>query len=349
MAVAQGHDVVGVDSLAYSGRLKNLERLKHSAFRLVYDDICDAPAMRAAFQCFQPDAVIHLAAETHVTRSISSREEFLRTNVIGTNVLLEVALEYWQTHADKEDGLFFPTGFRFLHVSTDEVYGSLGADEEPWTEASPYAPKNPYSASKAASDHLVMAFHNTYGLPVIVTHAANNYGPRQHPEKLIPTLVRQCMRGEPMTLHGDGQQKRDWLHVDDHCAGLLAALERGKVGETYNFGGECERTNYQVATLVSHYVTNGGFGQVNYIEDRPGNDRRYLMSIAKAAHGLNWRPQRKIEEVIAETVRWYLENPNYGDDYGSTATGIGFGMLGNGQMGTVITTSSTPSNWMALR
>jgi dTDP-glucose 4,6-dehydratase len=196
------------------------------------------------------------------------------------------------------------------------VYGSLGPNDAPWTEASPYAPKNPYSASKAASDHLALAFHNTYGLPVIVTHSANNYGSRQHPEKLIPTLIRQCMNGEPMTLHGDGKQKRDWLHVDDHCRGLLSALEHGKVGETYNFGGECERTNYQIAAQVSHYVTNGGLGQITYIEDRPGNDRRYAMEIGKATNELGWEPVYTIESSIAEVVQWYLMHENYGDDYG---------------------------------
>jgi len=321
MALGGGHSVRGVDSITYAGRTHNLDDAWQNKFYLHRYSICDADAMRSIFEEFCPDAVVHLAAETHVTRSIDSREAFLQTNVIGTNVLLEVALEYWNgiiksqnlsEHALEETCRSMR--FRFLHVSTDEVYGSLGPYEEPWTEASPYAPKNPYSASKAASDHLALAFHNTYDLPVIVTHAANNYGSRQHPEKLIPTLIRQCMNGEPMTLHGDGQQKRDWLHVDDHCRGLLAALH-GNVGETYNFGGDCERTNLEIANLVSGQMLDTCVGYIN-IADRPGNDRRYAMNISKAFDALCWMPRYTIEESIAEVVQWYLNNPNYGDQYG---------------------------------
>ena len=318
MALDAGHNLIGVDSLTYAGRSKNVVERSHIStwFAFYKADITDAELMRAIFREHQPDAIIHLAAETHVTRSINSREEFLRTNVIGTNVLLEVALEYWSACAVKDGDR--PERFRFLHVSTDEVYGSLGSNDALWTEASPYAPKNPYSASKAASDHLALAFHNTYGLPVIVTHSANNYGSRQHPEKLIPTLIRQCMNGEPMTLHGDGQQKRDWLHVDDHCGGLLAALERGKAGETYNFGGECERTNEQIARDVGRaYIDAVDLPfSVTHIADRPGNDRRYAMEIAKATDDLGWAPEHTIEDSIAEVVQWYLSNPNYGDEYG---------------------------------
>lgn len=324
MAIEQKHDVIGIDSLAYSGRSENLSTLlyaegfeRRGGFVFLQADICDAEVMNFFIAAYQPDAIIHFAAETHVARSIESREEFLRTNVLGTNVLLEESLKYWRGDRKPEDASHGITyNFRFLHVSTDEVYGSLGPNDEPWTEDSPYLPNNPYSASKAASDHLVRSYNKTYGLPTIITHSANNYGKRQHPEKLIPTLIRQCMNGQPMTLHGDGQQKRDWLHVDDHCRGLLAALDRGVPGEVYNFGGECERTNTQVANLISGKIPFTYRPSPRNIADRAGNDRRYLMDIDKAFHELGWEPKCKIEDGIAAVVKWYLENPNYGDEYG---------------------------------
>lgn len=340
MAIRQGHDVIGIDALMYSGRMRNLASTLNidgthgcGKFTFMLEDICDAGAMHRIFKNHQPDAIVHLAAETHVARSIDSREEFLRTNVLGTNVLLEESLKYWRGDLKPEDASQGITdNFLFLHVSTDEVYGSLGPDDAPWTEDSPYLPNNPYSASKAASDHLVRSYNKTYGLPTIITHAANNYGTRQHPEKLIPTLIRQCMNGEPMTLHGDGQQKRDWLHVADHCRGLLAALEHGKAGEVYNFGGECERTNKQIMELVwktifPHIKDEYGqglpdwipvetMGMLKYIADRAGNDRRYLMDVESTYNRLNWVPEVDIEDSIAKVVRWYLENPHYGDEYG---------------------------------
>jgi dTDP-glucose 4,6-dehydratase len=299
-----GHQVEIVDVLNYAGRRANLEpnRALHRA------DICDRWAMQSIFGAFRPNAVVHLAAESHVARSIESRDEFLRTNVMGTNNLLEVALEYWRAE-DHDDG------FRFLHVSTDEVYGSLGATEASWTEASPYAPNNPYAASKAASDHLVRSYWRTFGLPAIITHSSNNYGQRQHPEKLIPTLVRQVMREEPMTLHGDGMNVRDWLHVEDHCAGLLAALKHGQPGETYNFGGQCERTNLQIAHLVHALMAPKKVPNIVLTDDRPGNDRRYATGVRKAI-ALNWGPGPQIGARLADTVRWYLDNPNYELDYG---------------------------------
>lgn len=340
MALAQGHRIFGIDVLAYSGRMENLTAAFESgrfSFRRV--DICDGDEIGNVLNNFKPDAIVHFAAESHVARSIESREEFLRTNVLGTNVLLEESLKYWlarfKNDWDKLNSsaqLPLCTPFLFLHVSTDEVYGSLCPDESPWTEDSPYLPNNAYSASKAASDHLVRSYNKTYGLPTIITHAANNYGTRQHPEKLIPTLIRQCMNGQPMTLHGDGQQKRDWLHVEDHCRGLLLALEHGRSGEVYNFGGECERTNEQIAHTIwaavfPHIKDQYGqglpnwmpvetFGLLKYIADRAGNDRRYAMYIDKAINALGWEPEHKIEDAIADVVRWYLENPNYGAEYG---------------------------------
>lgn len=304
MAVGRRHHVIGLDALAYSGRLKNVKGLAMSCY---VDDICDAYAVGEILSITRPDAIVHLAAESHVARSIESREEFLRTNVLGTNTLLEQSLKYWRTNS----------AFRFLHVSTDEVYGSLGELENPWTENSPYRPNNGYSASKAASDHLVRSYRHTYGLPTITTHSANNYGTHQHPEKLIPTLIRQCMNGESMTLHGDGLQMRDWLHVEDHCSGLLAALS-GEIGETYNFGGMCERTNLQIAELVlrNFGLENFAHKLITHVDDRPGNDRRYAMDISKSWTQLNWQPLHRIEDRIGEVVQWYTENPTYGDDYG---------------------------------
>lgn len=318
MALAQGHDVIGVDCLAYSGRKKNMtEMLDWFAFYKC--DINNADIIGALLHQHQPDAVVHFAAESHVARSIESREEFLRTNVLGTNVLLEESLKYWRGNLKPEDAARGVTdNFLFLHVSTDEVYGSLGPDEAPWTEDSPYLPNNAYSASKAASDHLVRSYNRTYGLPTIITHAANNYGTRQHPEKLIPTLIRQCMNGEPMTLHGDGQQKRDWLHVDDHCRGLLRVLEQGVPGEVYNFGGECERTNAQIAEMVGwavHDELDLPFDMVS-VSDRAGNDRRYAMDVDKAFRELGWEPSQQIEDRIEDVIQWYLKHPNYGDEYG---------------------------------
>ncbi len=293
-----GHEVMSVDMLTYAGRSKNLGG---RAFRRA--DICDQVHIEALVACFKPDAILHLAAESHVGRSIDSRDEFLRTNVGGTGVLLEVALAHWRTHP----------GFRFLHVSTDEVYGSLGPTEAPWTEASPYLPNNPYAASKAASDHLVRSYHHTFGLPTIITHSSNNYGPRQHPEKLIPALVRQVVAGGPMLIHGDGLNVRDWLHVEDHCAGLLLALEHGVLGEVYNFGGECERTNLHIAELVR--VAMKRQAGIQLTGDRPGNDRRYASDITKA-RALGWEPGPQIGQRIRETVAWYLSHPHYDLSYG---------------------------------
>ncbi len=307
-AIKAGHKVVGVDCLTYAGRRQNTLGLTNYKA-----DICDAGQMEHILNEFQPAAVIHLAAETHVARSIEDREAFLRTNVLGTDVLLSECLKYWQARSVMSD---WPADrFRFVHVSTDEVYGSLTPSELPWTELSPYAPNNPYSASKAAADHLVRAYWKTYGLPTIITHSANNYGTRQHPEKLIPTLVRQCMAGEQMTLHGDGLHIRDWLHVEDHCRGLLAAAESGHAGGVYNFGGSCERDNRQIALMVGSHIPSGGF-PIKFIEDRPGNDRRYSSNCGKAFNHLNWVSDVPIEARIADVVKWYVDHPNYDTEYG---------------------------------
>lgn len=308
-----GHEVIGLDMLTYAGRSANLTTEQRARMRLV--DICDRPIVDALLEEARPDAIVHLAAESHVARSIECRDEFARTNVMGTLVLLEAALDYW---CSLPGGIGSgDLGFRFLHVSTDEVYGSLGPAEPAWTEASPYAPNNPYAASKAASDHLVRSYVKTFGLPAIITHSSNNYGPKQHPEKLIPTLIGQIQRGEPMTLHGDGTNVRDWLHVEDHCQGLLRALTFGKPGETYNFGGLCERSNIQIATLVHCALGMPGLANIRLVEDRPGNDARYATDISKAARALSWLPESvSISDRIRETARWYVRHPDYALDYG---------------------------------
>ena len=304
-AERQGHKIHIIDCRNYAGRSANLPG--HEAPRI---DICDRLMVTQAFETFRPDAVVHLAAESHVARSIECRDEFLRTNVMGTYTLLEAALAYWRDGGQ-------PAGFRFIHVSTDEVYGSLRAAESPWTEASPYAPNNPYAASKAASDHMVRAYGQTFGLPAIVTHSSNNYGPRQHPEKLIPTLIGQYLRGEAMTLHGSGLNVRDWLHVEDHCLGLLAALHRGTPGETYNFGGLCERTNLDIARLVHNIMGRSGEPpNIVMVPDRAGNDARYSSCVQKASAALGWWPGANINQRLGDTVRWYAENPDYENDYG---------------------------------
>jgi len=319
-AIKLGHEVIGIDLLTYAGRSKNIPELNRGLLdggRLLVGDICDAEFVHAVVDWHQPDAVIHLAAESHVARSIESRDEFLRTNVMGTNTLLEACLKYWRGGIPLEIGGEFPvvSQFRFLYVSTDEVYGSLQPNEPPWTELSPYAPNNAYAASKAAGDHLVRAYHKTYGLPTIITHSANNYGTRQHPEKLIPTLIRQLMHNESMTLHGDGMNIRDWLHVSDHCRGLMAALTYGRPGTVYNFGGECERTNLRIATTIARVMSKSA--NIEMMLDRAGNDARYATNNSHVRQALGWEPGPSIEHRIADVVQWYINNPDYGDEYGS--------------------------------
>lgn len=305
-AEAAGHEVDILDSLTYAGRSANLDYGR----RWHVCDIADQVLVEHHLRRFRPDWVVNLAAESHVGKSIANRGAFLDTNVIGTQRLLDACLQYW--HDEDLDA-----GFRFLHVSTDEVYGSLAPTEAPWTEASPYAPNNPYAASKAASDHLVRAYVRCFGLPAIVTHSANNYGSRQHPEKLVPNLIAKCMAGQAMEIHGDGLNVRDWLHVVDHCEGLLAALRLGAVGETYNFGGGCERTNIEIAELIGATVTRGfAPPTVRFVGERAGNDRRYATNSFKAANELQWGPGPTIEARIVEVVEWYTSNPTYAATYG---------------------------------
>ena len=310
-AVASGIRVVNLDALTYAGNLDTLSPLEgHAGHVFVHGDIGDGALVAKLLGEYRPQAVINFAAESHVDRSIDGPAAFVQTNVVGTLALLEASRDYWKAldGADKD-------GFRFLHVSTDEVYGSLG-DEGRFTETTPYAPNSPYSASKAASDHLVRAFHHTYGLPVLTTNCSNNYGPFQFPEKLIPLIIQKALAGEPLPVYGDGRNVRDWLFVKDHCRAIRRVLEAGRVGETYNVGGDAERENIHVvrtlcALLDARRPRPDGQpreSQITYVKDRPGHDRRYAIDASKIQGELGWAPTVSFEEGMAATVDWYLAN-----------------------------------------
>jgi dTDP-glucose 4,6-dehydratase len=301
--------LVIVDKLTYAGSLLNLEgALDNPRVLFVQADIADAAEMARVFADSKPDAVLNLAAETHVDRSIDSPRPFVDTNVVGTLVLLETAKAFLATAsaAARET-------FRFLHVSTDEVYGTLGADGL-FSEETPYAPNSPYAASKASADHLVRAYFHTYQLPVLITNCSNNYGPRQFPEKLIPLMILNALDGRPLPIYGDGGNVRDWLHVDDHCGGLLLVLARGRAGEKYNIGGGNERTNLQVVDALCHALDTLRPRGTSYkslktfVADRPGHDRRYAIDATKIRRELGWSPRRSFEDGLLETIRWYLEH-----------------------------------------
>jgi dTDP-glucose 4,6-dehydratase len=301
--------VINVDKLTYAGNLQSLAMVADSP-RYFFErvDICDAAEIRRLFRQHQPDAVMHLAAESHVDRSISGPAAFIETNIVGTYTLLEAAREYWSgLEAAKK------SAFRFHHVSTDEVYGSL--DETGFfSEQTAYRPNSPYSASKASSDHLVRAWHHTYGLPVITTNCSNNYGPYHFPEKLIPLMIQNALNGRPLPVYGKGDNIRDWLYVDDHARALRLALEKGTVGETYNIGGWNEKTNLEVVHAVCAILDElrpigAPHGRlITYVQDRPGHDRRYAIDASKIARELGWKPQETFETGLLKTVVWYLEN-----------------------------------------
>lgn len=309
--------VVVLDKLTYAGNLLNLEAVADDPrFRFVRGDIADRAAVRRVFAEHQPTAVLNFAAESHVDRSIDSPGDFVRTNIVGTFELLEAARDALDGRSRKERA-----DFRFIHVSTDEVFGSLG-DEGRFHEYTPYDPSSPYSASKAAADHLVRAYDRTYGLPAIVTNCSNNYGPYQYPEKLIPVMILNAVEGRPLPVYGEGANVRDWLHVDDHCAGLLTILRRGEPGQSYNLGGDEERTNLEVVEAVcaaveaelpaarSAALAARGIGDyrelVTFVEDRPGHDHRYAIDSTKVKRELGWAPRHDFESGLRETVRWYL-------------------------------------------
>jgi dTDP-glucose 4,6-dehydratase len=312
-AVAAGHRVINLDKLTYAGNLDTLETLADNPEHIfVQGDIGDRPLVAKLLAAHRPDAVVNFAAESHVDRSIDGPAAFIETNVVGTLGLLECVRDYWR------DTLGAHAGFRFLHVSTDEVYGSLGSEGQ-FTETTPYAPNSPYSASKAASDHLVRAFHHTYGLPVLTTNCSNNYGPYQFPEKLIPLVIQKALAGEPLPVYGDGLNVRDWLFVGDHCSAISRVLDAGRVGETYNVGGNAERANIDVVKAICSLLdarrplADGRAREslITYVRDRPGHDRRYAIDAGKLRDELGWTPSLTFEQGIAATVDWYLDHQEW--------------------------------------
>ncbi|WP_166206168.1 dTDP-glucose 4,6-dehydratase [Cognatiluteimonas telluris] len=313
-AIARGERIINLDVLTYAGNRDTLASLEgNDRHVFVQGDIGDRVLVARLMQAHQPDAVVNFAAESHVDRSIDGPAAFVQTNVVGTLSLLEATRDYWRgLPPDRQ------AAFRFLHVSTDEVYGSLG-DTGKFTEDTPFAPNSPYSASKAASDHLVRAFHHTYGLPVLTTNCSNNYGPYQFPEKLIPLIIARALAGEPLPVYGDGRNVRDWLYVADHCAAIRAVLDGGRVGETYNVGGDAEMQNIDVvnticALLDARRPRSDGqprASQITYVADRPGHDRRYAIDASKLKRELGWAPAHSFEQGIADTVDWYLAHQNW--------------------------------------
>lgn len=306
--------VLNLDKLTYAGNLENLASLANDPRHIfAHGDICDRAFVDALIALHEPRAIVHFAAESHVDRSIHGPGEFVRTNVEGTFTMLEAARGYWSgLEGDAR------TGFRFLHVSTDEVYGSLGPNDAPFSEATPYAPNSPYSASKAASDHLVRAWHHTYGLPVLTTNCSNNYGAFQFPEKLIPLMIANALADKALPVYGDGRNVRDWLYVNDHCAAIREVLARGRLGETYNIGGWNEKTNLEIVHTVCALLDELAPGRtgpysrlITYVKDRPGHDRRYAIDARKIERELGWRPAETFETGIRKTVAWYLANQKW--------------------------------------
>lgn len=313
-AVRQGVRVVNLDALTYAGNLHTLASLDGNPDHVfVHGDIGDRSLVARLLAEHRPDAVLNFAAESHVDRSIDGPAAFVQTNVVGTLGLLEAVRDHWKAlDAEAKDA------FRFLHVSTDEVYGTLGETGK-FTETTPYAPNSPYSASKAASDHLVRAFHHTYGLPTLTTNCSNNYGPYHFPEKLIPLVIAKALAGEPLPVYGDGRQVRDWLFVTDHCEAIRTVLAKGRVGETYNVGGDAERENIEVVRTICRLLDERRpredgqprSSQIAFVADRPGHDRRYAIDASKLRDELGWRPRHDFESGIAETVDWYLSHQDW--------------------------------------
>lgn len=315
LLVGHGHHVANLDRLTYAGNQASLDDLKgNSNHQWLIGDICEPDITRKTFAEFKPNWVMHLAAESHVDRSIDGPGEFIRANVTGTFEMLQAALGYWRS-------LQGPTKerFRFLHVSTDEVFGSLGPSDPPFSELTPYDPHSPYSASKASSDHLVRAWHDTYGLPVVITNCSNNYGPYQFPEKLIPVVILKALRGDPIPVYGKGENIRDWLYVEDHAEALIAAVEKGRVGQTYCIGGNNERRNIDLVRLLCRILDelrprSDGKSyeeQITFVQDRPGHDMRYAIDASKARQELGWEPRQDHESGFRKTVQWYLDNEKW--------------------------------------
>lgn len=303
--------IINLDKLTYASHPHTLQALSQLPnYQFIRGDIGDRNLIKPLLQTFQPNAIINFAAESHVDRSIANPNDFIQTNMVGTANLLEEIRLYWQS-LDQDQ----KTIFRLIHISTDEVYGSLGPADPPFSETTPYAPNSPYAASKASSDHLVRAYFHTYGLPTITTNCSNNYGPYQFPEKLIPLIISQALHQQPLPIYGDGLNVRDWLYVTDHCRAILTVLERGKVGETYNIGGNSEKTNLEVVKEICHLlnelVPKTGFDYhslITFVTDRPGHDRRYAINCQKIKQELDWQPQETFSSGLRKTVEWYLNN-----------------------------------------
>jgi len=305
-----GEPVLNLDKLTYAGNAANLAPLSgDSRHVFVQGDIADRPAVAALLTRYQPRAVVHFAAESHVDRAIAGSADFVQTNVVGTCALLDAALEYWRDLSQTARA-----AFRFLHVSTDEVFGSLTADDPPFDETTPYAPNNPYSASKAASDHFVRAWHRTYGLPVVTTHSSNNFGPRQHPEKLIPRVILAGLAGKPLPVYGDGLQRRDWIYVGDNCSAIRTVLKKGRIGASYGIGGGNEIANIdlirRLCVLLDRLAPRGKphADLITPVTDRPGHDRRYATSTTRTRQELGWQAEHDFPTALEQTVRWYLAN-----------------------------------------
>ena len=313
LAIARGHSIINVDALTYAASLENVASVsKSSKYFFEHADIRDRNSLDTIFEKHRPDAVMHLAAESHVDRSIDGPAEFIETNVKGTFNTLEAARAYWQTHGK-------PETFRFHHISTDEVFGSLPNDPSvQFTEETPYDPRSPYSASKASSDHLVRAWYETYGLPVVMTNCSNNYGPYHFPDKLVPVIILNSLSGKPLPIYGTGGNIRDWLYVEDHAEALLLVLEKGKIGRSYNIGGENERTNLELVRTICEILDRfkprpvGKYADlITFVQDRPGHDARYAIDPSRIKDELGWRPSATVEEGLEKTVQWYLENEDW--------------------------------------
>lgn len=305
--------IVNLDKLTYAGNLENLSSIRQDRRHIfVQGDICDTALVTSLLIKYQPRAIVHFAAESHVDRSIHAPAEFIATNVNGTFSLLGAARAYWEMLADADR-----SAFRFLHISTDEVYGSLGPHDTPFTETSAYAPNSPYSASKAAADHLVRAYHHTYGLPTLTTNCSNNYGPYHFPEKLIPLMIINALAGKPLPVYGDGQNVRDWLYVGDHCAAVRRVLQAGKPGDTYNIGGWNEKTNLEVVHVLCDMLDglcpkSGSYrDQIVFVKDRPGHDRRYAIDARKIERELGWKPAESFDSGLRKTVQWFLDHQDW--------------------------------------
>lgn len=310
-----GIQVANLDKLTYAGNLESLLDIQQSNnYRFFHADVADRCRLNEIFELFQPEAVMHLAAESHVDRSIDNASTFIESNIQGTFQLLQTSLRYWQNLSQQAQ-----ESFRFLHVSTDEVFGDLDSTTTKFNENTPYAPSSPYAASKAASDHLVRSWHRTYGLPVLISNCSNNYGPYQFPEKLIPHMLLSALQGKQLPIYGDGQQIRDWLHVEDHVSALWTVLKHGQIGETYLIGGNSEKTNLSVVKTICTLLdklrplsTGNSYNQqISFVADRPGHDRRYAVDTTKISQQLQWQPSYSFETGLQQTLNWYLANPQW--------------------------------------